>query len=184
MDNMDTMAEKLQQNGLSAEHVDHLYELASDRYASPEEPFEQPDPYEGFMDLDSGVTDSVDRVDMSQSSSVDAQQKLDFYEPNQFLDQMSNDLDSYVQAIEHAENIGTDVPDTALSDIVGSSFSVDSLKSAIDLMEAEVKSTADDDRDAQETMDTDPVLSEDIPESSIEPEVDDSLDADEWRRYL
>lgn len=121
---------------------------------------------------------------MSQSSSVDAQQKLDFYEPNQFLDQMSNDLDSYVQAIEHAENIGTDVPDTALSDIVGSSFSVDSLKSAIDLMEAEVKSTADDDRDAQETMDTDPVLSEDIPESSIEPEVDDSLDADEWRRYL
>lgn len=39
-------------------------------------------------------------------------------------------------------------------------------------------------RDAQETMDTDPVLSEDIPESSIEPEVDDSLDADEWRRYL
>lgn len=106
------------------------------------------------------------------------------YEPNQFLDQMSNDLDSYVQAIEHAENIGTDVPDTALSDIVGSSFSVDSLKSAIDLMEAEVKSTADDDRDAQETMDTDPVLSEDIPESSIEPEVDDSLDADEWRRYL
>ena len=58
------------------------------------------------------------------------------------------------------------------------------LKSAIDLMEAEVKSTADDDRDAQETMDTDPVLSEDIPESSIEPEVDDSLDADEWRRYL
>ena len=184
MDNMDTMAEKLQQNGLSAEHVDHLYELASDRYASPEEPFEQPDPYEGFMDLDSGVTDSVDRVDMSQSSSVDAQQKLDFYEPNQFLDQMSNDLDSYVQAIEHAENIGTDVPDTALSDIVGSSFSVDSLKSAIDLIEAEVKSTADDDRDAQETMDTDPVLSEDIPESSIEPEVDDSLDADEWRRYL
>lgn len=184
MDNMDTMAEKLQQNGLSAEHVDHLYELASDRYASPEEPFEQPDPYEGFMDLDSGVTDSVDRVDMSQSSSVDAQQKLDFYEPNQFLDQMSNDLDSYVQAIEHAENTGTDVPDTALSDIVGSSFSVDSLKSAIDLMEAEVKSTADDDRDAQETMDTDPVLSEDIPESSIEPEVDDSLDADEWRRYL
>lgn len=184
MDNMDTMAEKLQQNGLSAEHVDHLYELASDRYASPEEPFEQPDPYEGFMDLDSGVTDSVDRVDMSQSSSVDAQQKLDFYEPNQFLDQMSNDLDSYVQAIEHAENIGTDVSDTALSDIVGSSFSVDSLKSAIDLMEAEVKSTADDDRDAQETMDTDPVLSEDIPESSIEPEVDDSLDADEWRRYL
>lgn len=184
MDNMDTMAEKLQQNGLSAEYVDHLYELASDRYASPEEPFEQPDPYEGFMDLDSGVTDSVDRVDMSQSSSVDAQQKLDFYEPNQFLDQMSNDLDSYVQAIEHAENIGTDVPDTALSDIVGSSFSVDSLKSAIDLMEAEVKSTADDDRDAQETMDTDPVLSEDIPESSIEPEVDDSLDADEWRRYL
>lgn len=97
---------------------------------------------------------------------------------------MSNDLDSYVQAIEHAENTGTDVPDTALSDIVGSSFSVDSLKSAIDLMEAEVKSTADDDRDAQETMDTDPVLSEDIPESSIEPEVDDSLDADEWRRYL
>lgn len=184
MDNMDTMAEKLQQNGLSAEHVDHLYELASDRYVSPEEPFEQPDPYEGFMDLDSGVTDSVDRVDMSQSSSVDAQQKLDFYEPNQFLDQMSNDLDSYVQAIEHAENIGTDVPDTALSDIVGSSFSVDSLKSAIDLIEAEVKSTADDDRDAQETMDTDPVLSEDIPESSIEPEVDDSLDADEWRRYL
>lgn len=184
MDNMDTMAEKLQQNGLSAEHVNHLYELASDRYASPEEPFEQPDPYEGFMDLDSGVTDSVDRVDMSQSSSVDAQQKLDFYEPNQFLDQMSNDLDSYVQAIEHAENTGTDVPDTALSDIVGSSFSVDSLKSAIDLMEAEVKSTADDDRDAQETMDTDPVLSEDIPESSIEPEVDDSLDADEWRRYL
>ena len=184
MDNMDTMAEKLQQNGLSAEHVDHLYELASDRYASPEEPFEQPDPYEGFMDLDSGVTDSVDRVDMSQSSSVDAQQKLDFYEPNQFLDQMSNDLDSYVQAIEHAENIGTDVPDTALSDIVGSSFSVDSLKSAIDLIEAEVKSTADDDRDAQETMDTDPVLSEDIPESSIEPEVDDSLEADEWRRYL
>lgn len=184
MDNMDTMAEKLQQNGLSAEHVDHLYELASDRYASPEEPFEQPDPYEGFMDLDSGVTDSVDRVDMSQSSSVDAQQKLDFYEPNQFLDQMSNDLDSYVQAIEHAENIGTDVPDTALSDIVGSSFSVDSLKSAIDLIEAEVKSTADDDRDAQETMDTDPVLSEDIPESSIEPEVDDSLDANEWRRYL
>lgn len=184
MDNMDTMAEKLQQNGLSAEHVDHLYELASDRYVSPEEPFEQPDPYEGFMDLDSSVTDSVDRVDMSQSSSVDAQQKLDFYEPNQFLDQMSNDLDSYVQAIEHAENIGTDVPDTALSDIVGSSFSVDSLKSAIDLIEAEVKSTADDDRDAQETMDTDPVLSEDIPESSIEPEVDDSLDADEWRRYL
>lgn len=51
-------------------------------------------------------------------------------------------------------------------------------------MKAEVKSTADDDRDAQETMDTDPVLSEDIPESSIEPEVDDSLDADEWRRYL
>lgn len=42
------------------------------------------------------------------------------------------------------ENIGTDVPDTALSDIVGSSFSVDSLKSAIDLMEAEVKSTADE----------------------------------------
>ena len=47
---------------LSLIHIYHLYELASDRYASPEEPFEQPDPYEGFMDLDSGVTDSVDTV--------------------------------------------------------------------------------------------------------------------------
>ena len=80
-------------------------------------------------------------------------------------------MDSYVQAIEHAENIGTDVPDTALSDIVGSSFSVDSLKSAIDLIEAEVKSTAMMIEMPKRHMDTDPVLSEDIPESSIEPEV-------------
>ena len=73
-------------------------------------------------------------------------------------------------------------PVSITQDILDVGF--DGVKSAIDLMEAEVKSTADDDRDAQETMDTDPVLSEDIPESSIEPEVDDSLDADEWRRYL
>lgn len=132
MDNLETIVSAMQDNGISEEDTDTLWDQTGDRYEDP-----------GFDPSFDDVEEDLDYVDFPEED-------MDLSETEDFLDDLEERADMAQDAIYEAQQDGVDLPEDTLSSVMAEDDLPDDISDLLESLKNQMieNGVTEEDRDA------------------------------------